>query len=238
MFSGDRPGIWPTIAAIVAFALFVRLGFWQLHRADEARAQKDAYRARITRTPVDPGTRLWDVAKVRFRRVVLYGHYDARHQILLDNQFNGENVGYDVLTPLRLAHSRFQVLINRGWIPFNGDRSHPPAAPPPAGARSVTGLVVVPGKYFRLGQPQPLRPRHVVWEYLDLKRYARSVPFPLEPVVVLLAPAAPGGYVRHWPPAGTGVAMHDGYALQWFLFALSVVVIYVVVNRPKRNDHK
>ncbi|MHB1952059.1 MAG: SURF1 family protein [Acidiferrobacteraceae bacterium] len=236
MCRGARPGIVPTIAALVACVLFVRLGFWQLHRADQARAQKQAYDARVKEAPLAAGPRLWNMARVQFRRVTLSGRYDARHQILLDNQFSGDRVGYDVLTPLRLAHSRLGVLVNRGWIPYNGDRSHPPEVPPPSGMQQVTGLAVVPGKYFRLGRPRPLRPWHVIWEYLDLKRYARSIPYPLQPAVVLLAPRVPGGYVRNWPRVGTGVAMHEGYALQWFLFAASVLVIYAVVNRPKRND--
>lgn len=233
-----RPHLWPTLAAIAGIAVFVRLGFWQLHRAHQAQAQKDAYQARIKRTPMAPGGGLWDPAKLRFRRVAVSGRYDARRQILLDNQFSGANVGYDVLTPLRLAHSRFRVLVNRGWIPFNGDRAHPPAAPPPKGRQHVVGLVSVPGRYFRLGRPRPPHPWHTVWEYLDLKLYRRAAPFPIEPVVILLSPRSTGGYVRHWPPAGTKVAMYEGYAVQWFLFAFIVVVIFVVVNRPKHHDNK
>ncbi|MHB1527917.1 MAG: SURF1 family protein [Acidiferrobacteraceae bacterium] len=235
---GIRPGLWPTLAAIAAIALFVRLGFWQLHRAHQAQAQRDAYQARIKQTPMAPGRGLWDPAKLRFRRVVVSGRYDPRHQILLDNQFSGANVGYDVLTPLHLAHSRFRVLVNRGWIPFNGDRAHPPLAAPLKGRQHVVGLVSVPGRYFRLGRPRPPRPWHPIWEYLDLKLYRRAVPFPVEPVVILLSPRNAGGYVRHWPPAGTKVAMYEGYAIQWFLFALIVVVIYVVVNRSKHHDNK
>ena len=30
-----RPGLWPTVATLILLALFVRLGFWQLDRADQ-----------------------------------------------------------------------------------------------------------------------------------------------------------------------------------------------------------
>lgn len=231
-----RPDFWPTVGAVLATLLFARLGFWQLHRAAEAKALRQAYEARVHAAPESPPAGLWDAEAMRFRQVSVRGRYEPRFQILLDNQFHGSSVGYEVLTPLRIAGSDYRVLVNRGWIPAGRTRQQLPQVATPAGVQHIVGLAVVPDRYFRLGRPHPAHPWHTLWEYLDLRHYGAAVPFRIEPVVLLLSPASPaGGFVRHWPRAGAGVAMHQGYALQWFLFALSVVAIYLVVNRPRHG---
>lgn len=229
-----RVGWVPTVAALLAIAVFLRLGWWQVSRAREAMGQRAAYEAQVQAAPVNPGTGPWSVAALKYRRLDLAGRYEPQYQILLDNQFNHGAVGYEVLTPFQLDGSEERVLVNRGWIPLPvTGRAQLPPAPAPAGHLDVIGLAVVPGPYFRLGQPQPVHPWHTRWEYLDLARYRAAVPFAVEPLVVLLQPDQPGGFVRHWARPGAGVSMHEGYALQWFLFALSVLAIYVLLNRPR-----
>jgi len=41
------------------------------------------------------------------------------------------------------------------------------------------------------------------------------------------------GFVRNWPPPGERITMHLGYAYQWFGFALTLLVIYIVLNVKK-----
>jgi cytochrome oxidase assembly protein ShyY1 len=45
------------------------------------------------------------------------GHYDATRQILIDNMFDSERVGYFVITPFALAGGGW-ILVNRGWVRF------------------------------------------------------------------------------------------------------------------------
>ena len=68
----------------------------------------------------------------------------------------------------------------------------------------------------------------------DMARYAKSVPFAVQPFVVRLdANSNAGGFVRNWPPPGERVSMHLGYAYQWFGFALTLLVIFIVLNVKK-----
>ena len=227
----------PSAAALLSLVVFVRLGFWQVQRGHEAAARKSAYEQRVSLPPLTPPPGLWPTQQVLYRRVAVTGDYDAHYQILLDNQFSHGAVGYDVLTPLHIAGSPERVLVNRGWVPFSGNHEQTPVVPVPRGDQHVLGLAVVPGRYFRLGKPQALHPWHVLWEYLNLKRYAQAAPFPVEPVELLLAPSAGNSLVQAWPTPGTGVRMHRGYALQWFLFAFTVVVVFAVLNWPGRRKH-
>ena len=44
-----------------------------------------------------------------------------------------------------------------------------------------------------------------------------------------------GGFDRQWTRLDAGIAIHHGYAFQWFMLATALVVIWVVVNLRKRN---
>ena len=58
----------------------------------------------------------------------------------------------------------------------------------------------------------------------------------LERRIVLLDPGAADGYVRDWQPPGLPPARHWAYAIQWWLFALALLVLSTVmaVRRARR----
>ena len=99
---------------LVFFPLFIALGFWQLQRAEEKKALQLQWQMNQAEAslmwPPSPGAL---DASLRFKPVVLKGHFDSAHQFLIDNQLQGGQSGYHVLTPLRLSEGP-AVLINRG----------------------------------------------------------------------------------------------------------------------------
>jgi surfeit locus 1 family protein len=55
----------------------------------------------------------------------------------------------------------------------------------------------------------------------------------LYPKLLLMDPAVADGFVRDWQPSGMAPERHVGYAVQWYALALTLLVIWVVVNlRP------
>jgi cytochrome oxidase assembly protein ShyY1 len=75
----------------------------------------------------------------------------------------------------------------------------------------------------------------VVWQNLDLARYAREVPFPLQLVVIQLSPdSSAGGFAREWPRPDERIERHVGYAFQWWGFAIATVIIWLVVNLRRK----
>ena len=229
-----RPGWMGTLLLLAALPIFIKLGLWQQHKAEAKQALQSVLDQRSTEAPVALPLRLAQPEGWRYRRVSLQGSYDARYQILLDNQVEQESAGYHVLTPLLIADG-VGVLVNRGWVAAEADRSRLPEVQVPAGAQSLSGRVwLPPAKYFAL---QPETQQGAVWQTvrqnIDLARYAAQVPFRLLPVVVRLDPESPGGYVRNWPRPAERVDMHWSYAYQWYGFALAAILIYVVVNVRK-----
>ena len=234
-----QAGLWPTLATLVLIPLLVGLGFWQLDRA----AQKQRLQAEYDRGQEAAPTRLRPVLEaaesLRFQRVIARGRYEPDYQILIDNRVHRGQAGYHVLTPLRIEDGNVRVLVNRGWVSLGADRAQTPRIETPTAVVEVEGVATLPHTGgFHLGTARPPVPGwQTLWQYLDLTEYARHVPFPLQPVVILLDPAnAAGGYARHWARLDTGIATHQGYAFTWFSLAVALAAIYILVN-TRKVDH-
>jgi len=212
-----RPAIVPTIAAILAVALFVTAGMWQRDRMEQKlllRAQVDAATARAPE--VLPETGEW--TSWRFRPVVATGTFDAARQILLDNKVHDGRPGYHVVTPLVLADGRV-VLVNRGWIAGGASRAELPVVPPPGGMVSVHGRINAPAAAYVELQHDTIA--GAVWQNLDLERYTQTTGLRVLPIIVEQTAPLTGTdtLVRDWPAPDLGVDRHRIYMVQWFLFA-------------------
>lgn len=230
-----RPGLIPSLVFAVLLPLFLYLGYWQLQRAEEKRLLQVEYDTRANGPAVQVERQVQRAEELRFYRVVARGHYETDHQILIDNRVHQGRVGYHVITPLRLENSEVRLLVNRGWIALGEDRDHLPAFETPAGLQQVTGVATVPAeKYFTLAQPEPGWQR--VWQNMDLARYGAVVPFPVQPVVLLLDPASDaGGFTRDWSRLDAGISVHQGYAFQWFMLAAALASIYLFMSLRRRG---
>lgn len=220
----------------VLVPLFVGLGIWQLHRAEEKRILAETLRARSDLPPVDLNGPVSDVESLRFRRLAARGTYEADGQILLENRRQGQRNGFHVVTPLRIAGSDLRVLVNRGWIPADpGGR--PGDAPVPTGEQTVRGETHLPKPPAIVlhGGPEAAAGWGDRWPYLTLDLYAALADYPLQPVVILLDPEADGGFLRSWPREFPKEGMHIGYALQWFAFAVITLVIYLRLSLQRRE---
>jgi surfeit locus 1 family protein len=67
-----------------------------------------------------------------------------------------------------------------------------------------------------------------------MERYAQWSGLALQPVLVQQTSAAADGLAREWSRPDTGVQKHRGYAMQWYLFAILVIVLYVSLNLRRR----
>ena len=236
-----HPRFWPTLGAVLLVLLFLALALWQARRAEEA----TAYRVRLeraARAPAKPWRTLrprrasW--SRWRYRRVVVHGVYDARREILIEEMYNQGRNGYDVLTPFRRLSGGW-VLVDRGWVPAREPAVSARRLLPPAGSSTVVGVLGrLPRPAVRLGRNPPgsgwpqklLFPRRTGLE--------RRLGVQLPAAIVLLGPHQPGGFVRRWVPrTRMGPWRHWGYAAQWLLLAVVVVVVWVFLNVRRGESH-
>jgi len=179
-----------------------------------------------------------DAEALRYRKLVARGHFEPQYQVLIDNRTYRGQAGYHVVTPLRLEGSDMRVLVNRGWVPLQADRGTLPQIATPSGIVDVAGMAVVPGtRFFTLGKDDAKETQGAwqsIWQNLDLAHYGKVVSFPLQPVVLQLDADSPaGGFVREWPRPDDRRETNLGYALQWWSFAATTVVLWLLLNFRK-----
>jgi surfeit locus 1 family protein len=201
----------------------------QLHRAEEKEALI-ALRQRQAKTPALALSELpAPPDELRYRNVTARGVYDAGHQFLLDNQVHAGQVGYFVLTPLRLAGSDHAVLVNRGWVPAPPERTVLPPVTVREASVDVRGTVDhFPSTGLRLsGAEVPAPGWPAVVQLIDAPTLSTLLGYPLLPYQVLLEVSQAEGYVRDWKPANVDPGKNRGYALQWFAFAATLAFLFV-----------
>ncbi len=211
-------------------AVFASAGFWQLSRATEKRDLLWAFDTGAAAEPVSVARA--DPAALRYHAIWATGRYDAAHQVLLDARTRAGQAGYEVLTPLLTGGQA--ILVNRGWIRADPDRTRLPDVVTDNGERTVHGLLDrLPRAALAAGATEAT----AVWPkrmlYPAAADIGRALGYPVADYQLLLAPDAPGGYLRDWRPAGLQPRQHVGYAVQWFALAVTLVVIYIVLGFRK-----
>lgn len=226
------PGPVVTTAALAVVAVCVTAGNWQTRRAEYKEALAAQLNSRVAAEPARMGSAPLDAQEWAFRRVRVRGAFVPEKGLLLDNRVLRGRVGYEVLTPLRIEGSDVHVLVNRGWIAAPPTRAELPAVATPTGVQELEGVAVLPpARVFELGDGAPAGR---VWQHFLMERYAKWSGLSLQPVLVNQTSAAADGLAREWSRPDTGVQKHRGYALQWYLFAMLVIVLYVSLNLRRR----
>lgn len=222
--------------------LFIAAGQWQWNKAAAKARLQEAWDARAAQPALSVPTTPVDAEALRYRKLVARGVYEPQYQILIDNRTHRGQAGYHVLTPLRIEGSSMRVLVNRGWVPMQADRSMLPQIETPPGMVEVTGTAISPAtRFFTLGEEvqNDFDAWQSVWQNLDLARYGRAVPFPVQSVVVQLdtenGDNAFGGFVREWTRPDDRRQTNLGYALQWWTFAATTVVLWLILNLRRPN---
>ena len=228
----SRAGLWAfLVVAVLATALFARLGAWQLARLADRRAVSGQVAARMQLPPtgLDGSGRLEGVSadSLAWRRLRLRGTWDFEREVVIRGRASRGTPGVHVVTPLRLG-PRWGVLVLRGWLPAADGLSADLAGARP-GQRGRDAEVEVEGLALA-GEARPRIPprtltfgstEHLVLGALSIEQASGSLPYDLLPVFVLLTEpsglaGAPSLVDEPIPSDGP----HLWYAVQWFAFAL------------------
>lgn len=229
-----KPALWSTAVTILAIALFLKLGFWQLSRAEEKEASFALLERYAQQPPVTVPEPLIKLDDYLYRRVEVHGYFEAEHTIFLDNKTHQGVVGYYVLTPLRQVNSTTYVLVNRGWVSGGNDRSLLPDIYTPDGLVYLTGVVVSPSiRTLSLSDKQFTGK---VWQSFSLDSYQNLTELTFQPFLLLQQNETQGdGLIRQWEKPDSGSSKNIGYAFQWFSLAVMTLIIYIVLNVKRKS---
>jgi cytochrome oxidase assembly protein ShyY1 len=232
-----RPSWWALLLTVAGALLFLRLGVWQLHRADFKESLLRRYAAAETAPPQDFAAVAATPPADSFPRVQVQGRYLADRLYLLDNPRHDERGGVEVFAPLELAGHAPLLLVDLGFLPGSGNGKTPQLPPLPATPVALHGLYVPPPPTgFEMGGNALARQSH--WPklsiYLAMDQVAADLGRPLYPRVLALDADASSIYVRkHTLELSMPPARHRAYAFQWFAFAVAAVVILLVLHRKR-----
>jgi surfeit locus 1 family protein len=160
------------------------------------------------------------------------------HQFLIDNQISDGKAGYFVLTPLVLTGETKAVLVNRGWIPLNHDRSVLPNLQINQVSAIITGRINnFPSVGIKLaGAEIPTANWPSVVQVVDSDVLAKKLGYSLFQFQVELDKELPDGFKREWRTSTVMLPeQHTAYAIQWFALALTLTILFIWYSF-KNND--
>lgn len=228
------PSLFATVLVIVLLPIFISLACWQLRRADEKRvlmSQAAAGQSQFVMLNALNADQL-----PRYQHVQVQGVFDAQHQVLLDSMASSRGQpGYRVWTPLKLSDESI-VLVDRGWI-AKDIVSHDKQ--PVRGVlqvdtqqKKISGIIdELPRPGIRAGTAGVSNTWPQVLNYPRLEELKNLYGPSLQSRIVLMDADSVDGFERQWQiKQGFSPERHIGYAVQWFGFAITLLIIYFVIN--------
>jgi surfeit locus 1 family protein len=224
-FFRPLPGL--TIAALVALAIAVGLGTWQLQR----RAEKHAMLAQIEARKVMAAVAVELLLPVGdyaiFRPATATGtflHKDEAYVSEARTNTGPTRPGVRVMTPFRLTGGDI-ILVDRGWVPLDARDPATRADGQVAGVLTIEGAFrrSAPGSSFT--PPPDLEAR--TWFRRNAPDIAAVLGFQLRSPLVFEATSRSAGGPEPLPTAVNIPDNHLNYALTWFSLGIVLVVVYL-----------
>jgi len=230
----------PALAYFAFLVLLCVLGTWQLSRSEEKRIFLEQQAQSAASDQIIPLSNQNDIDadKLRYKKTRATGHYDTAHQFLIDNQFSAGKVGYFVLTPFILQGETVGVLVNRGWLPLNPDRTVLPDVNFKDESIVVSGRINhFPSVGLKLtGAEIPTDSWPSVIQVVDVNVLAKKLAYPLMPFQIELDNNQQSGFKREWQATTVMLPeQHIAYAIQWFALAITLTILFIWYSY-KKND--
>ncbi len=224
------PGLASSLSTLLLLPLLVYLGFWQLDRF-EFKKQLQTQQVRQAQLPTLTLETLTESewSQSHYRKVETRGRFLNEHTILIDNQIQDKRVGYHVITAFQPHNDQRLLLVNRGWIERDSAHAILPNIKP-IQADHIAGSITQPVRTLQLqatisSTAWPTRVPFIDFAQLSTTTHASFYPFILQ-----LDAEDPLGFTPISTPHPISANKHLGYAIQWFMMALAVLIYYCVIN--------
>lgn len=217
--------------SLLAIAVCVKLGLWQLSRAQDKQALLDI--DQVTLTSLDQAN-----SDSLHRKISLSGFFNNHTPILLDNQTHNKQFGYHLYLPFQSSGQT--ILVNLGWLAGDPSRLTLPRIPTYSGRYQLTGtLSAQQGSPLLLGANinAPINAPLVVQrtDILELQTYLQTS---LTPLLLQLDEDSTVGFIKTWNITVMPPAKHTAYAIQWFALASALTLCSGYWLRKYRTHDK
>jgi surfeit locus 1 family protein len=231
----------PTLVYLCLLPLLIALGIWQLGRSEEKRVFLEQQGQELASSEIIQLSKASEdnLDRLRYKKVQATGHYDQAHQFLIDNQISAGKAGYFVLTPFVLQGEAKAVLVNRGWVPLNQQRSNLPDLQIGSEQTQVTGRInQFPSVGIKLaGAEIPTEGWPSVVQVVDSSVLAKKLGYSIFPFQIELDKDQPEGFKREWQTTTMMLPeQHTAYAIQWFALALTLTILFIWYSFKKNDE--
>ena len=228
----------PAIAFALLLPMLLGLGCWQLQRAQEKQHLLEMQASRQKGQPIqlnmESPTEFVD--DWLFQPVRVFGKFDDAHQILQTNQIRDGKVGFFVLTPFLLANGNKAIMVNRGWVADKAGQTQLTQNLPrqTLEIRGVINQFSRPGIVLA-GADQPTEGWSSSVQVVNTTVISERFGYEIFGYQIELDPSYDYGFSRNWqhslsmPPE-----KHQAYAVQWFLLALTLTVLFIRYGFEKK----
>jgi surfeit locus 1 family protein len=234
-----KPGLWPTLVTLIILPMLLRLGVWQLDRAEEKRQLYRQQQEQIEKGILTIDKRLNVDEIIQYQPVQVTGRFLTDKIIFLDNKpYNGVH-GYHVITPFKIEGREEYILINRGWVAMRVHREQLPSVETSNEKQIVTGMLKMPSSSFKLGESIN---ENIQWpwriQWLEIDSIEKQLKLKLLPFIVLQDKKANSKLVQDWKITVSPPEKNISYAVQWFGLATALIIIFIVVNSRRIKSEK
>ena len=218
--------------------LFSMLGVWQLHRYHYKKMLVSTFQDRLTAAP-KPFLQVTGSGDLQFQRITVEGHYLNALTMLVQNKFNQGRSGFEVLTPLQIRGQEKLLLIDRGWIQKPANQNLPSIDHVNDKQQIIGYIKLLDERQFTLGKNilNPAGPQ-IVMQKIDLDELSQITHQSFYPFILRLDASEPNGFVRDWVISIVPPERHMGYAIQWFVLVIVVLIGYLAFCSEKKNANK
>jgi cytochrome oxidase assembly protein ShyY1 len=209
------------LLALLGVPLLFGLGYWQLQRAEQKQIWLD-------QQAVEPMTR----AATALRQLERQAWVPVRLEVellpyrifLLDNRTLNGRVGYEVIVPMRVDEGSLW-LASLGWVEAPSHRDRLPALQLEQQRIQVDGVLAHPTGSMTLAD----LPAEVGWprriQSVDLEQIRQALEMEVEAVMLhLKTPMSDQITPRSAMHQGVSPQRHQGYAVQWFALAITLLL--------------
>ncbi|QIR13245.1 SURF1 family protein [Shewanella aestuarii] len=245
---------WATLIFILitvsVFSVLVKLGLWQLERAQYKQAWEQTLLARQSQpalsveqlqNTIQALPNQDQAASLTGYRLAISASPVTNSILLLDNQVFEGQVGYLVYQVFSIQPESTKIVVELGFIGADKDRRVLPQIPAiPAGDYTLIGRV-----YQK--QANPLS-EHLLAESgnptriqnLAMNELAEHLGYPVLPVVLQPDNVPHSTLPQPWHPIPLSAQKHQGYALQWFTMAAVFLglMTWLAIKNWRQLTHK
>lgn len=223
------------ILFVATFLILLRLGFWQLDRADQKNEINQNYLERQSSLEVFDETdineeNLWGKFSIE-------GEFTTSPNLYLDNQTYKREAGYVIYSPF-LTRENKVILVNRGWHDLIEDRNELPAVKKIIDTMISGILTKVPshGIILNTENIENINDSSIRIQRIDLGeiKEALNIQYEIYPFVLTLEPPIDENLKRHLILPVSNSEKNYGYAFQWFAFALTLLIIFITLRKKNK----